>query len=422
MDAAVEDVTRGVGELSTNAKGNSNSDLVAATSGANKKPPIAAKKPVKKNSTEDLGEETNQPNAAELDYVGIVLNLRKEIQHLKGDLNEYRNTIDDIKQREKQVSALVNSIKQREEASLVDASPRVLLDRQKKQYQILIAKLRREVRRLKYQRNSLADPLLEVKYYPNLPRTATTAAARKSTAGLVGSAQDRLSDFFALNPPPQTGIRRRTEDLIVKSITGWDFDDSSMVSSRQSSRPVSASSQRYMKQLTNTKIDKDQQDHHNNESTSSGRPLSSSRRPQSSSSFSPPLPYKLGERVYAAVQGSVCLGTVRYIGQLVQDEASSRKSGKDDVWIGVRLERPIGYHDGIFKGKRFFQTEPNHGVFVRMDRVVPFKSNRADDADVIQQAAMYSRHLKTSADDSAGSIDMADKLINQVHHLEAVAR
>lgn len=42
----------------------------------------------------------------ELDYVGIVLNLRKEIQHLKGDLNEYKNTIDDIKQREKQVSAV----------------------------------------------------------------------------------------------------------------------------------------------------------------------------------------------------------------------------------------------------------------------------------------------------------------------------
>ncbi len=58
-----------------------------------------------------------------------------------------------------------------------------------------------------------------------------------------------------------------------------------------------------------------------------------------------------------------------------------------------------------------------------MDRVVPFKSNRADNADVIQQAAMYSRHLKTSGDASAGgSMDIADKLINQVHHLEAVAR
>ena len=35
------------------------------------------------------------------------------------------------------------------------------------------------------------------------------------------------------------------------------------------------------------------------------------------------------------------------------------------TWLGVELDRPVGKHDGAFKGERFFRCAPRHGLFVR---------------------------------------------------------
>ena len=35
------------------------------------------------------------------------------------------------------------------------------------------------------------------------------------------------------------------------------------------------------------------------------------------------------------------------------------------LWLGVELHRPVGKHDGAFKGQRFFRCPPRHGLFVR---------------------------------------------------------
>jgi hypothetical protein len=82
---------------------------------------------------------------------------------------------------------------------------RILLDRQRKAYQILVAKLRQEVRRLKFQRNSLMDPLLEMQYYPYLPRTPNTKSALKPLLGTIGQLATKSTDYFVLNPPPAVG-------------------------------------------------------------------------------------------------------------------------------------------------------------------------------------------------------------------------
>lgn len=39
------------------------------------------------------------------------------------------------------------------------------------------------------------------------------------------------------------------------------------------------------------------------------------------------------------------------------------------AYIGVELDRPCGDCDGELDGERFFQTKPNHGVFVREEQL-----------------------------------------------------
>ncbi|KAG0488051.1 hypothetical protein HPP92_006600 [Vanilla planifolia] len=38
-------------------------------------------------------------------------------------------------------------------------------------------------------------------------------------------------------------------------------------------------------------------------------------------------------------------------------------------WIGVQLDEPLGKHDGMIKGKRYFECPPQHGILLRPDKV-----------------------------------------------------
>mmetsp|Transcript_16589 Transcript_16589/g.29862 ORF Transcript_16589/g.29862 Transcript_16589/m.29862 type:complete len:228 (+) Transcript_16589:71-754(+) len=54
-------------------------------------------------------------------------------------------------------------------------------------------------------------------------------------------------------------------------------------------------------------------------------------------------------------------GVVKYVGKVPE--------AAPGWFIGIQLDEPLGKNDGIVKGTRYFQTPPNHGLFVRPDLV-----------------------------------------------------
>ena len=55
------------------------------------------------------------------------------------------------------------------------------------------------------------------------------------------------------------------------------------------------------------------------------------------------------------------VGEIRFFGRLVSDEKKKR--------VGVAFDSPIGKNDGTFKGHRYFDCLPNHGVMVGVGKV-----------------------------------------------------
>lgn len=46
----------------------------------------------------------------------------------------------------------------------------------------------------------------------------------------------------------------------------------------------------------------------------------------------------------------------------------------EGVWIGVEfLARALGKNDGSVSGHTYFQCKPNHGLFIRPNRITPIK-------------------------------------------------
>ncbi|KAF7727873.1 hypothetical protein EC973_006986 [Apophysomyces ossiformis] len=52
------------------------------------------------------------------------------------------------------------------------------------------------------------------------------------------------------------------------------------------------------------------------------------------------------------------LGTIKYVGEV---------SFAKGIWVGVELESRLGKNDGSIEGTRYFQTDPQRGVFVKPD-------------------------------------------------------
>ncbi|KAJ3210829.1 Microtubule-associated tumor suppressor candidate 2 [Clydaea vesicula] len=318
---------------------------------------------------------------ASIDYTKIVSALRNEIGNLKGNVNDYQKIIEQIKAHEENMTNEIEKFK-KGNSFRIDQSTRVLLDRQKKAYQILVGKLRREVRRLKYQKNSVSDPLIEQRYFPFLPRTPYGTSAEFSPIGTMGNVVTKASDYFSLNPPPPTGnhpesgnrwwwgigphlskhlppTRPKTapssnapvpngfvhKGRLVKQNSGDKVEQSLL----PSPPPLAA-------KLNNIFVDKRQptEDDNDNiwEAKFKFRGL------------------KVGDRVSVDVQGEKCFGLLKYIGPF----DARPESG---VWCGLKLDHAIGKHNGVVAGKRYFNCEENHGIFVKMENVsVVYKPKR----------------------------------------------
>jgi len=71
-------------------------------------------------------------------------------------------------------------------------------------------------------------------------------------------------------------------------------------------------------------------------------------------------------------------GTVRFVGQTL--------FAKTGVWVGIEYDEPFGRNDGSVQGERYFTCRPNHGVFVRPDRIkigdFPVEEINFDDEEI----------------------------------------
>eukprot|EP00892_Ulva_mutabilis_P007359 jgi/Ulvmu1/4996/UM021_0013.1 len=54
-------------------------------------------------------------------------------------------------------------------------------------------------------------------------------------------------------------------------------------------------------------------------------------------------------------------GTVRFVGKV--------KELAPGYWVGVEYDEPVGKHDGVVKGVRYFECPSNHGVVLRPDKI-----------------------------------------------------
>ncbi|XP_037051288.1 uncharacterized protein LOC119085126 [Bradysia coprophila] len=63
--------------------------------------------------------------------------------------------------------------------------------------------------------------------------------------------------------------------------------------------------------------------------------------------------------------GRVVIGRVRYIGPL-----ASTQFGEDECFVGLQLPNSLGDCDGTIEGRKFFDCEPQHGIFVPFHKIV----------------------------------------------------
>ena len=50
------------------------------------------------------------------------------------------------------------------------------------------------------------------------------------------------------------------------------------------------------------------------------------------------------------------MGVVKFVG---------RVDFAEGIWAGLELRNPVGKHDGVVEGKRYFHSKMYHGVMIR---------------------------------------------------------
>ncbi|XP_020674403.1 tubulin-folding cofactor B isoform X2 [Dendrobium catenatum] len=68
---------------------------------------------------------------------------------------------------------------------------------------------------------------------------------------------------------------------------------------------------------------------------------------------------KVGDR--CEVEPGEKRGVVKFVGKV-----ENRGPG---FWIGIQLDEPLGKHDGMVNGKRYFECLPQHGILLRPEKV-----------------------------------------------------
>lgn len=77
-------------------------------------------------------------------------------------------------------------------------------------------------------------------------------------------------------------------------------------------------------------------------------------------------------------------GIVKYVGKIDSEYIDNR------VYVGVKLDEPVGDTDGLVKGKRYFYSPAKHGKVVRLSSVVAVLPNKSVAYKPIKMASTIS--------------------------------
>eukprot|EP00759_Apiculatamorpha_spiralis_P017906 PhF_6_TR23979/c0_g1_i1/m.33578 len=76
-----------------------------------------------------------------------------------------------------------------------------------------------------------------------------------------------------------------------------------------------------------------------------------------------PIEHKYGQWMKVRIHnGLYVIGTLRYTGPVV---------GYEGTWLGLELHAPLGTHDGMVEGRRYYTTNPNHALMCRAVEATP---------------------------------------------------
>lgn len=79
--------------------------------------------------------------------------------------------------------------------------------------------------------------------------------------------------------------------------------------------------------------------------------------------------FKIGDRVLV---GNVNPGVIAFIGET--------RFAKGD-WAGIVLDEPAGKNDGSVQGERYFECQPGHGIFTKIDKLTKINRIPGDSGD-----------------------------------------
>ncbi|CAF1048463.1 unnamed protein product [Rotaria sordida] len=68
----------------------------------------------------------------------------------------------------------------------------------------------------------------------------------------------------------------------------------------------------------------------------------------------------IGQHVEVFYNDKIVYGTVLYKGPIV---------GRRGMWLGIDLANQVGDNDGTLKGRVYFRTPPNYGIFTTIDNI-----------------------------------------------------
>ncbi|ODM89360.1 Restin [Orchesella cincta] len=75
--------------------------------------------------------------------------------------------------------------------------------------------------------------------------------------------------------------------------------------------------------------------------------------------YAPSSEFIIGDTVYVNGEGDY-RGKICYLGEVHFAKGE---------FAGVVLDHPVGNHDGAHRGRRYFQCDPNHGIFSRVSKI-----------------------------------------------------